>query len=227
MSSRYLRVFPSATVFGWTKTAPGKKARSELSLPYHLAHIARLTQDRKGYFENPLDTELDLESSIIFTHTLLEILRTPLGPNSPCSISEEDKIESWLHHGGVYGENPYYFLNPDLRALPSLSTLNRHSELLLRSKQLNCLLKKDLSEEELMALLDEILSHEQLLGYNFNSLWELMNRFKDENPVKEKILQKLSNSSVLDAFVARKLNSPRTRGPEKNRLLCLLPGFNG
>ena len=40
-SSRYLRTFPRAKVFGWTATAPGEKAGSENSIPYHIANVAR------------------------------------------------------------------------------------------------------------------------------------------------------------------------------------------
>jgi hypothetical protein len=42
LSSWYLRLFPLAKVFGWTQTAPGEKARAELSIPDHMAHIASL-----------------------------------------------------------------------------------------------------------------------------------------------------------------------------------------
>ena len=54
LSSRYLRVFPRATTFGWTKTAPGSKSRSQYSVPFHIAHMARLNDDRKRYFDNPI-----------------------------------------------------------------------------------------------------------------------------------------------------------------------------
>ena len=56
MFSRYLRLFPSANVFGWTKKAPGRKAGSEYSIPFHIAHIAKqLSQEDHFPTEGPLE----------------------------------------------------------------------------------------------------------------------------------------------------------------------------
>jgi hypothetical protein len=44
LSSRYLRTFSRAKVFGWTKTAPGIRAKSEYSIPFHIAHISKLLE---------------------------------------------------------------------------------------------------------------------------------------------------------------------------------------
>jgi hypothetical protein len=52
LASRYLRVFPEANVFGWTKSSPGEKSGSERSLLYHMAHMARISQGRPAF--NPL-----------------------------------------------------------------------------------------------------------------------------------------------------------------------------
>ena len=218
LSSRYLRVFPSATVFGWTKTSPGEKASSERSLPYHIAHIARLTNDREEYFQDPLGGKLDMPSAVAFASTMLGMLNNEsLVPNDPCSITEEDKIRGWLFHGGVQGANPYYLANSDLQGFPSLATINRHSELLYRSKEINCLLKRDLEKEELLGIIDEVLPEDLLLGYNFNSLWELINRLKIEGPlnIREEVLSRMQNSVALSTFITRKLESKELGGLRK------------
>ena len=65
LSSRYLRVFPRATVFGWTKTAPGEKSSSQYSIPFHIAHIARLNSKDDQFPEsNPIDETLDQTSAL-------------------------------------------------------------------------------------------------------------------------------------------------------------------
>ena len=210
LSSRYLRVFPSATVFGWTKTSPGEKALSEHSLPYHIAHIARLTHDRKKYFQNPLRGNLSTPSAVAFASTMLGMLRSePFIPEGPCKISEEEKVMGWLLHGGVDGENPYYLDNPYLQGFPSLAMINHHREILYRSKEISCLLKMDLEKEYLLEILEEVLMDEQLLGYNFNSMWDLINRLRAENQAgtHDEILNKIKSSSLLSEFITKKLSS--------------------
>ena len=206
LSSRYLRVFSNSTVFGWTKTAPGKEARSELSLPYHLAHTIRLTDDRKEYFTDPAKNLTD-EQATKYAVTLLGLLNRNTPSCYSCPISEETSVNAWLNHGQAHGAVPLSFQNPDLMAFSSLASSG--NVLLHRAKELDCLLKQDLSEEQKLAILDEILQDERLLGYNFNAIWSLLQEQKKKGNFAflDKLQKKLSESIILKHFLMRKLSS--------------------
>ena len=75
LSSRYLRAFPQSTIFGWTKTSPGERSGSQLSLPYHIAHIARLVDGGDDYFQDPsgrLDEEVAAHYASVCTILFIE-----------------------------------------------------------------------------------------------------------------------------------------------------------
>ena len=107
LSSRYLRVFPRATTFGWTKTAPGSKSRSQYSVPFHIAHMARLNDDRKRYFENPISGKISEKSARKYITALglaLDIKALIPDPSGCRSTrNEEQSVEAWLHHGQKVG----------------------------------------------------------------------------------------------------------------------------
>ena len=115
MSSRYLRVFPGASVFGWTKTAPGEKSRSEYSIPFHIAHTAKLI-DKQDRFpsEGPLDKVFTAESAIQYLDALTGIL----SGNEQCL---DPAKSAWKNHGRVRDQlNEYGFYNPDLNSYSPL-----------------------------------------------------------------------------------------------------------
>ncbi|MCY4495457.1 MAG: hypothetical protein OXB92_16560, partial [Acidimicrobiaceae bacterium] len=209
LSSRYLRVFPRATVFGWTKSAPGERSLSQLSLPYHIAHIARLTDDRSSYFKNP-GKELDEEVAAHYAVSLLNFINREELEEVGCSyIDEQTAIDAWLYHGQakkIDGQPlPFSFDNKDLQAFPSLISGGNSS--LQRAKELDCLLKQKLSPEQKEKVLDEILASENLLGYNFHGIWELLQREEKEGNFTAlvRLRKKLQQSEVLKHFLMRKL----------------------
>ena len=91
LSSRYLRIFPQASIFGWTGSAPGKKARSERSLPYHIAHLIRLKNpERSNYFDPLMRTlcskmlsNLPMPFLKFWVPTPLEQSPPPVAPTMP------------------------------------------------------------------------------------------------------------------------------------------------
>ncbi len=208
LSSRYLRVFPRATTFGWTKTAPGVKAGSEFSIPFHIAHLAHLNDDRRIYFDDPIK-DLSLESAVMYSSAILDILGTKGPQSSECNIDRDEKkfVEAWKEHGTPNNGNKYFFNNPDLNAYASMFQSN--NVLLKRAKEMDCLLKNIKDPEQLLSLVDEILSNDEAIGYNFNSIYELMQRLEKDGDVEAlvKLRAKLTASQNLNQFLMRKLAS--------------------
>lgn len=203
LSSRYLRVFPRATVFGWTATAPGQNAHSEFSIPYHIAHVARLNDDRAELFTDPTK-ELNPETAVKYASAITQILGRLDSKSESCS--EAVMVEGWLEHGQATNKiYPFSFDNKDLMAFHSLTSTQ--DVFLKKARELDCLMKKELSDEELLAAVDAALTDEKTLGYSFNAIWELLQRQKKEGNFLflKKIQDKLKASEVLKHFIMQKL----------------------
>jgi len=210
LSSRYLRVFPRATTFGWTATAPGEKSKSEFSIPFHIANMAQLNDDRGKYFDNPVGSQISEESAFKYLQAIEDMLgKVLVGPRAGC-ISDQDSensVQSWINHGNEAKGNQFAFNNPALNAYPSIFSTN--DEFLKKAKELECYLKNSNSPDQISTVLDELLANEALIGYSFNSLYELIQRFKREGNIEGlvKIQDKLKNSEILQSFLMRKLAS--------------------
>ncbi len=208
LSSRYLRIFPRATVFGWTKTAPGIKAQSQFSLPFHIAHIAHLNDDRKRYFDHPAGN-LSEDSAAKYSLAILDLVGKAGDNSQECSSdrNESNFVQAWKEHGTPNEGNKYFFSNPDLNAYVSM--LKGGDKSIQKAKELDCLLKKSLTGEEAEKILHEILKDESLIGYNFNSIYELIQRFMESGDVESltRIRTKLGDSQELNHFLMRKLSS--------------------
>ncbi len=211
LSSRYLRVFPRASIFGWTKTAPGEDSRSEFSVPFHIANLAKLTDDRGRYFDNPVSGQISKESAVKYLDAIHQIIGHDLNATATgCAggdKSAEHAVEAWLRHGNSPKGWKYSFDNPDLNAYKPLFSSDK--EFLKKAKELECYLKNTSSPEELLKVLDEILKNETLIGYSFNSFYEVMQRLIKKGDVESlvKIQDKLKKSELLNHFLMRKLTS--------------------
>jgi hypothetical protein len=206
LSSRYLRVFPRATTFGWTKTAPGEKAHSEYSIPYHIANIAKENDDRGQYFDNPVGDTLSEKSAVKYLTSLMEVLGKSFNsPQVKCHRDEEKLINSWKLQGDIH-KSPYAFNNPDLNAFESL--LHSNNDALVMAKKLDCLLK-NANDSSLIDSIDTILKDKLLIGYSFNSINELLQRLKSEGKfdLLTKIQNKLQGNQLLQHFLMSKLSS--------------------
>ena len=213
LSSRYLRVFPRATVFGWTKTAPGERVGSELSLPYHLAHMGRLSDDRKKYFEDP-SGQMAEETALHYANTFLLFFdRDRLLP-APCSdLYERMAMDAWFFHGQAKKDAdgnplPLSFMNPDLQAYSTMES--RGNPLLGLAKELGCNLEREgLAYDELVGILDTILQDERLIGYNFNDLLGAIKKYEEAGGKEWRQLQGyLQDSAFLKNFIGKKLWDP-------------------
>ena len=212
LSSRYLRVFPRAAVFGWTKTAPGEKSQSEFSIPYHIANLARLTDDRKTVFENPAQEKFSKESALHFAAALNSLINPQQNVSEGCKTWLQDQaLEAWFQHGrAIKGRDYYGFDNADLQAHRAL--LTDKQEALLKARHRDCELK-NLPLEKLLAdggTLDQALKSKSAIAYNFNSIWELIQRLGEKNPRQFSRLQnKLKNSSQLLSLLRKKFRDPQ------------------
>ena len=200
LSSRYLRAFPSATVFGWTKTAPGERAGSQLSIPFHMAHTARLINNQDAFpSESPTKGTWTQESSAQYMSSLLAILNN----QSNC---EDLAVKAWNNHGKVRNQSTEYgFYNPDLNAYTPM-TMKTDKAQLNQARVYNCRLKHS-KGEELLETLDSILKDERLIRYTYNSLLEKLKNLKNEDHgFHQRVLEKLRGSEVLGGFLNRKLS---------------------
>ena len=206
LSSRYLRVFPRATTFGWTKTAPGEKARSQFSIPFHIAQMARITDDRKRYFQNPT-RKLSKRSARKYLQALEQIIGRDLTKGCEMDRDESDSVQAWINHGNRRKVGRYAFQNSDLNAYESL--LKSDNPKIITAKKIDCLLKELKSVDTVLKVLDQLLKDETLIGYSFNSLYELIQRFSKEGNIDAlvKIQRRLDRSPELNHFLMRKLAS--------------------
>jgi hypothetical protein len=223
LSSRYLRLFPSAKLFGWTETAPVEKANSQYSVLYHIAHMARLMDEQDKFpAQSPLSPTITPESVAKYVDAALLAL---------AHFSEEDKkcddlaVSGWIAHGNEKVSKRYAFDNADLTALtPLLSSSN--NEELRTVKALDCQLKAAAQKGDiakLNAVLDAVQARPELLPYMFNSLVELRNvalklagspKISEEAAKKriefgETILERMRHHPTVVPFLASKVNSKR------------------
>ena len=216
LSSRYLRIFPAANVFGWTETAPGKLAGSQYSLPFHIAHLAkRLNEEDRFPSEGPLDRIWTEESAIKYRESLSLIL----SGGEQCGV---EAVEAWKSHGKARDQSTEYgFLNPDLQAYPAL--MLTEDEILMQARLYNCILRHSIGEK-LLDVLDAILKDFVFIRYTYNSLLERLQSFRgreedvytfvlrpEEEEINEdmysQVIEKLKTSPELNAFLSGKLNS--------------------
>ncbi|NUM87972.1 MAG: hypothetical protein HUU37_02095 [Bdellovibrionales bacterium] len=202
LSSRYLRLFPRSTVFGWTRTAPGEKSHSERSLLYHMAHIARRISKEDKFPENPESfSPKAAEAYFLALRLAIDDLH---GRRGDC---EDLLVGSWLDHGTPGKSKGYGFNNPDLNAHRALQ--RNSNPQLERARRLDCLFRKGRSKEELHEALSEALRDRRSIGLTFNSIFEALQRLKREGQAEllKEVQEKLRGSAVLQAFLSEKLAS--------------------
>ena len=212
LSSRYLRVFPSANVFGWTKTAPGEVSGSEYSIPFHIAHLAKLMNEEDSFpEEGPLERSWTEGSADRYREALSLILNggeyaeneqchieawvnqgslkniSFLGPIQTGEIKNGGvacSMRAWQNHGQVKEQSTEYgFWNPDLQSYPSLMLTG--DKILEQASFYNCWLKTA-TGEELLEVLDRILEDTVFIRYTYNTLLERLQSLRREAEDREK-----------------------------------------
>ena len=218
LSSRYLRVFPGANIFGWTETAPGKLVGSQYSVPFHIAHLAkRLDEEDRFPSEGPLERRWTEESALKYRESLISIL------DGGEQCGPEEVLGAWKSHGEVTDQSTGYgFLNPDLQAYPAL--LRTDDEILKQARLYDCLLKNS-EGEKLLEVLDQILRSPIFIRYTYNSLLNRLQAFrgkddeeysgpfyspgiaKVDKDIYLKMIEKLKSNPEMNAFLSEKLTS--------------------
>lgn len=166
LSARYLRVFPRATVFGWTRSAPGEGSHSEKSLLYHIAHMANVNDYLgRDVMIDPYKNLTD-KDALELVDSVLDILQKP-----DWNHCEATSIKAWKNHGTPIKNKGYGFNNPDLNALKSFESTNDPT--MVKAKELGCKLKFPKNQAERLQVLNEILADRKLIAANFSSIIEL------------------------------------------------------
>ena len=199
LSTRYLRAFPGATVFGWTKVAPGEKAGSQYSIPFHMAHIARMINNQDAFpSDSPVKGTWTKESTLQYLNSMIGLLNG----DAKC---QELAVSAWKEHGRVQNQaTEYGFYNPDLNAYKSLTTTN--DVILKKAHVYDCLFKNS-QGQKLLKVLDEILKDPILIRYTYNSLLERLKTLKEKDPnLYAQIIKKLRGHKVIQDFLSNKLS---------------------
>lgn len=172
LSSRYMRVAPKATIFGWTAIAPGEKWHSEYSIPYHIAHtIKRLRKQRRA--TNPVKGDINDREALRYTEVMLAILTAPEGEKG----CEEAAIKGWYSHGHAARGEPG-FIQPEIAAYGALHSSSNQA--LLDAKLNQCLFMDPSRADEILVAVDKVLEDEAAIGYNFNGIWGLVQNLRKD-----------------------------------------------
>lgn len=211
LASRYLRLFPNAKLFGWTRSAPGEKSRSYMSLLYHMAQTSkRLEAEDKFPFDAPDSTKMSAESAARYANAMLLTLSRFSVEQKGC---EEIATGGWQSHGTVDPKGRYFFDNPDLKSYSSLASTG--DKALLEAKEIDCALKAAANAMDagaMDAVLKRIAARPEFLRYSFNTIVDLRARLANAKDPKGKataaiILDKMkADPKVLD-FLRGKMAS--------------------
>lgn len=219
LSSRYLRVFPRASVFGWTATAPGINAKSEYSIPFHMAHISRLSG---GPFINPTEIK-DPETATKFASIILNVLTSNHSTKTEsCSISPELMKKAWHDHGRKdYTGTDLTFANSDLIA--ELPLILNKDESLKMAREIECIISLGVDVKELTQIIKKVLDDPIVLGYSINRISELLKRYKENDLTSYSIISDLlKKSDKFQYFLMEKISSDRTGILNKIDYLALI-----
>jgi hypothetical protein len=205
LASRYLRLFPEATLFGWTKSAPGEKSRSYLSTLYHMAQMSR---QMNGQFpeQSPTAASFSAKSAAEYANAVLFTLKKFGHDQRGC---EDVKVDAWLAHGNVNSGGKYFFDNPDLRAYPSLASSGDHT--LTQAREIDCMIKnavRDRDTQGLMRALDTIASNQDYLRFSLNTLIDLKNELTAAKaPLAKTVLDRMRTMPGMISMLDSKLRS--------------------
>ena len=149
LAKEYMRIFPYATVLGWTDKSPGEKAGSHYSFPYFLAQIVRIVDEDPRFLQNPMRGTLSPDSARRYSEALYAVLtRDPYGNNAdgrPDILASEDTyIKAWRDHSNV--KYPFAFDNPSIAGYRSL--VNNDNEMLRQSTAMRCIMEQDDDSED-------------------------------------------------------------------------------
>lgn len=190
LSSRYQRVFPNATSFGWTRAAPGLKTQSEHSLIYHLKQLSQLT----AASELPTPQSLSI--------ALQGLLK------GDADISAH-AIRAWQRHGyKARGFSPAYD-NPNVSAFSPLA-MNANSRL-QQAARWSCQLRRPGQAQTKLQLASSILQQPNQIAFQLEGLQRLLMQWRDTQPAYHQQLRNaMADSAALREFLHTRLQDKRT-----------------
>lgn len=173
----FQRIFPEATVFGWTDSAPGEKAGSHYSLPYHIAQSSRVIDSDPRVFTNPIAKDIPAHAARRYAEVLYGMLKRPLTPREtfPAELAQKNFIQGWKDHGSH--RYRFAFDNPSVRGYPAL--VESDDEVLRQVKGMACLYRQiDEMDREpgMLQTAQHILGDPQLYQYSTYFLEALLSR---------------------------------------------------
>lgn len=213
----FQRIFPQATVYGWTNTAPGEKAGSDRSLPYHIAQSSRVVDSDPRVFSNPITNDIPADAARRYTEILYGMLKRPLTPRDdfPAQLSEKNFIQAWKDHGSH--RYRYAFDNPSVRGYSALS--ESKDEVLRQVKGLACLLHQIDDMEDtpnLSQLTRHILKDRHLYEYSSYTLEALSRRSGPQ--LRNQIYSRMRNTDGFMRYLERARSAAGYRGKDAQRL---------
>lgn len=207
LSSRYMRSFPKAKVFGWTNSAPGEKSNSERSLLFHLAHISKYLDPADGLPEDPVSSYLSPKG----LQQYLEAITLSLMPFEYKDRGCEDiAVKGWIDHGTASSSNYLYvFDNPDLKASSSLASHLDPNP--MRVKSMECALKaaaqaKD--EAKILQVVDQINADPANYSYTLGTMLSVYEELKaKKSKAAATMFERMKLNPQLATFLDKKIHS--------------------
>ncbi|MCC6277742.1 MAG: hypothetical protein IT289_07505 [Oligoflexia bacterium] len=203
-ASRFMKSFSHAKIFGWTETAPGEKASSDKSLPYHIHNVALQLVSSSGQtikLSNPFAPKISPAAAQAYQDALVTILMPPRTVKTL-----KASLEGWKLHGspdpskGIYG-----LYNSKLNAHPPL--VGSEDTWLLKTRDLECKVRNASTFEVKMSHLKSILADERLIALSFYTLRDIL-RKADRDTAQSKIIREtMAASTKLTSFLKMKLSS--------------------
>lgn len=202
-ATRFMKSFPQARLYGWTRTAPGDRAGSERSLPFHIHNMAiRSGSDMKNWIKDPFDRNMTAEQANIYLQSLMMLLQ-------PVTSAQgiQASLKSWEDHGkpnprtGTVG-----FDNDDLASMPPL--FGNGDSTLPKSRALECKLRTSNTSRDTTDTINQILEDPRLIALSFYTLKDVISRnTQGESAFKSAIVAKMKNNQNLMNFLEEKLKS--------------------
>ncbi|MGH8530995.1 MAG: hypothetical protein ACRETN_14310 [Nevskiales bacterium] len=214
----YMRIFPTATVFGWSFMAPGEKAGSHYSMPYHVAQVSHVLNPAEEFFANPMKSEIPAASAQHYAAALYGMLTRPAtaGADPIPGMNEDSFILGWRRHGDFRFK--WALDNPDLRGYHSL--LNADNEINRQLKGLNCLLQaiddKRVNGESVASVADYALAQESLIPFTSYTLAALARNSGGS------LRARMQDNATLMGYLQRAAAAEGYRGNDARSLLAYL-----
>lgn len=213
----FQRLFPESTVYGWTNTAPGEKAGSHYSLPYHIAQCSRVIDSDPRVFTNPISKNIPPQAARRYAEVLYGLLKRPLTPREafPPEFAEKNFIQGWKDHGSYRYQ--YAFDNPSVKGYPALS--HSDDEVLRQTKGMACL-RRQVDEMDdvpnMLQLARYILRDPQLYEYSTYMLEAMLRRSGPST--RAEILGSMRGNDGFMRYLDRARQSRGYRGQDAQRL---------